>query len=120
MGLLADCFAAARVTAPALPLRMREQRLGFWFDPWADPKAPALIGPQAPDDPFPQITTRSIVCIPYGPVERVDPGRFIEIATDFPDVNARRAGGVVFDLVAGSPPESLLDALDRLALLLKR
>jgi len=119
-GLLADCLAAAHQVAPALPLLMREQRLGFWFDPWADPKAPALIGPQAPDDPFPQITARSIVCVPYGPVERADPSRFVSLATDFPDMNGRRAGGAIFDLVTGGSPDSLLDTLDRLTLLLKR
>ena len=119
-GLLTDCFAAARQAAPALPLRMREQRLGFWLDPWTDPKALVLIEPQAPDDAFPQITARSIVCVPYGPAERADPSQFIGLATDFPDGNARRAGGVVFDLVTGGSPDSLPDTLDRLALLLKR
>lgn len=118
-GLLADCFAAAHQAAPTLPLRMCEPRLGLWFDPWTALKAPALSGSQDPDESV-QISARSIVCIPYGPGERADPGRFVELATDFPDVNARRAGGVVFDLVTGGSPDSLLDTLDRLASLLKR
>jgi len=118
--LLADCFAAARRTAPTLPLWMREERLGFWFDPWRDPKTPVLIAPATPDDAFPQISAGSIVGVPYGPVERANVNRFVELATDFPDINGRRAGGVVFDLTTGGPPDSLTDTLDRLAALLKK
>ena len=87
-GLLTDCFAAARTAAPTLPLWMREERLGFWFAPWTDPKTPVLISPRDTDDPFPQISAGSIVCVPDGPAERPDPSRFVTLATTFPTSTA--------------------------------
>jgi len=119
--LLADCYAAARQTAPALPLLMRERQMGFTFDPWLDPQKPnQYASTNTLDYPFRQITARSILSIAYGPVERAHPRRFVWMANDYPDENGRRAGGEIFDLVTGSSPDSLADTLDRLGAFLKK
>jgi len=119
--LLADCFAAARAAAPALPLFMRERQTGITFDPWLDPKKlNQYASLNTLDYPFRQINARSILSISYGPVERAHPRRFVWMAKDYPDENGRRAGGEVFDLVTGGSSDSLADTLDRLGAFLKK
>jgi len=119
--LLADCFAAAKQAAPALPLFMRERQTGITFDPWLDPKKlNQYASLNTLDYPFRQITPRSILSISYGPIERAHPRRFVWMANDYPDENGKRAGGMVFDLVAGGSPENLPDTLDRLGGFLRK
>jgi len=121
--LLADCFAAARKAAPALPLFMRERRIGVTLDPWTDPKK---LNEYASTDslsyPYRQINAASILSIPYGPVERKHPQWFVWSATDRGPAgdDGKRAGGEVFDLVKGYSPDSLADTLDRLGAFLKK
>jgi hypothetical protein len=121
--LLADCYAAARQAVPALPLFMRERRMGVTFDPWTDPNKlnqyPSLA---TLDYPFHAVTPRSILTVPYGPVERAHPDWFVW-GTNYggPAGDAsKRAGGEVFDLVTGYSPDSLADTLDRLGAFLKK
>jgi len=119
--LLADCYTAARQAAPALPLFMRERQIGFTFDPWTDGKTPnQYLSTNTLDYPFRQINARSILSIPYGPVERAHPKWFVYGANDRGGEDAKRAGGEVFDLVTGGPPDSLADTLDHLSAFLKK
>ena len=121
--LLADCFAAARRAAPALPLFMRERRIGVTLDPWTDPrKLNEYASTDSLSYPLRQINAASILCIPYGPVERKHPQWFVLSATDSGPAgdNGKRAGGEIFDLVKGYSPDSLADTLDRLDVFLKK
>ena len=121
--LLADCFTAARQAAPALPLLMRERSIGVTFDPWTDPqRLNQYASLNSLDYPFRAITPQSILAIPYGPVERAHPRRFVGGVNEggLAGDNAKRAGGEILDLVAGGPPDSLPGTLDHLNAFLKK
>jgi hypothetical protein len=121
--LLASCYAAARSAAPTLPLFMRERQLGATFDPWVDPKKlNQIASPASLDHPFHQITPASILSMSYGPIERAHPDRLVWQLPGAGMVgdDGKRAGGEVFDVVTGGPPEHLLDTLDKLNVFLKK
>lgn len=121
--LLTGCFAVARAAAPFLPLFMRERQAGVTFDPWTDPhKLNQYASLNSVDYPFRAITPQSILAIPYGPVERAHPRRFVWGVNGGGPAgdNAKRAGGEILDLITGGPPDSLPDTLDHLSAFLKK
>ena len=121
--LLARCYAAARNAAPTLPLLMRERRMGATFDPWTDPaKLNQIASLDTMTHPFQHISPSSILSFSYGPVEKAHPGRFVWETQGYGMVggDGKRAGGEVFDLVTGGPPENLPDTLDKLNVFLKK
>ncbi len=121
--LLASCYGAAKSAAPALPLFMRERRMGITLDPWTDPKTLNQVASlNSLDHPFHLISPASIEMYSYGPVEKAHPGRFVwEASSGGPaGDDGKRAGGEVFDLVTGGSPENLPDTLDKLNLFLKK
>ena len=118
--LLADCFTAARAAAPALPLWIREERLGLWIAAWRDPKKPALIPRITSDNPPAPFPAASLLCLPYGSSERTELSRFSETATDLNTVYGKQAIESIFDLAADASPDKISDTLDTLALLLAK
>ena len=121
--LLANCFGAAKSAAPTLPLFMRERRMGITLDPWTDPKILNQVASlNSLDHPFHLISPASIEMFNYGSVEKAHPGRFVWEAKDGGPAgdDGKRAGGEVFDLVTGGPPENLPDTLDKLDVFLKK
>lgn len=114
--LLASCWQAARAAAPSLLLLRRAGLRGAGFVLWvtsdqADPQAlPAAT------DFGPPVTARSILGAAFGPDEQAHPERFVGNAQEASD---KKAGGLVFDLITGGPPDSLIDTLNRLNEFLK-
>ncbi|MBV9850867.1 MAG: hypothetical protein JO250_14440 [Armatimonadetes bacterium] len=104
--LLADLYAAAREATPQMPLLMRERRIGFTFDPWTDPKqldeAKSLaaegneLGRHATPATILAVTLDSYFR------HRLDelPGIVREFRQEFGN---GVAGGLLLDLVTGSP-----------------
>jgi len=119
--LASDCRRAARMTAPPLPLLLRQGALGGEFDPWTDPKQ--INPPSTPEDIMAARTKfrpEEIISIKDGPPEQADPTRFVQEAMGLSSKSEMQLKGAIFDLVTGGPPSSLADALDRLAALLKK
>ncbi len=121
--LLAGCWQSAHAAMPLLPLLLRGERPALSvLSPWTDPlhTEPYQISPEtvAASNRF---TARDIITIPYGPDQQTHLGRFVGTA----QMSTARgwgheAGGEVFDLVTGGPPEHLVDTLDKLEALVKR
>ena len=123
LSLLADCFAAGRATAPAMPLLMRERRIGVTFDPWIDPKKPnQYASTDSLSYPYHAINPQSVLIYTYGPVERAKPQRFVWEAENGGPAgkDGERSGSMIFDVVHGGQPVSLLDTLDKLSVFLKK
>ncbi len=123
ISLLADCRRSASVAAPTLSLLIRSQRSSVAaFDPWT---SPAQANPASRRDaeprPSEKLTPSSILSIAYGPDEQAHLGRFIGTAQIGTAQGwGHQAGGEVFDLVTGGPPEHLVDTLDKLEVLVKK
>ncbi len=109
--LLAECFQAARASAPALPLKIRESQVGFWFSAWSTP---------LPPKPQTSPSSDGFICLPCDPAQPVDLGLLSEIlADDSVKPGLNDFGHFVFDLTSGGPPDNLSDTVDKLAGLLK-
>lgn len=121
--LLAGCWQSAHAAAPLLPLLIRSQRSSIAsFDPWMNT---AQANPASRGDvetrPSDMLTSRSILGIAYGPDERAHLDRFVGTAQIGTAQGwGHDAGGEVFDLVTGGPPEHLVDTLDKLEALVKK
>lgn len=121
--LLTGCWQSARAAAPSLPLLIRSQRSSLAaFDPWINPMhANPISRGDVETRPSDMLTPRSILGITYGPDEQAHLDRFVgnaQIGTAHGW--GHEAGGEVFDLVTGGPPEHLVDTLDKLDALLKK
>ena len=120
--LLMHCRRAAQTAAPALPLLRRSVLSSIAsFDPWTEPQTAPDSAPPAPRQASDRVTPQSILDVPFGPDAQAHPDQFfgnaeIGAATGW----GHRAGGEVFDLVTGGPPTDLLDALDKLGVLVKK
>lgn len=121
--LLVTCYTAAKSANPTLPLLMRERRQGAMFDPWTDPKQVNQIASlDSMSHPYQGITPASVLCLPYNPYARTDPGFFVWRSQSYGVAgdDGKRARGEVFDLVTGVAPEDLPDTLDKLNVFLKK
>lgn len=123
ISLLSQCRQSAHSAAPLLPLLIRSQRSFLAaFDPWMNTAQanPASRGDAEPR-PSDKLTPHSILGITYGPDERAHLNRFVQGAQILSEKGwGHQAGGEVFDLVTGGPPEHLMDTLDKLEALVKK
>ena len=116
--LLAQCFLAARTSAPALPLTIREPNLGLWFSPWKTPTTPKPVSADQIDDFKPSSGT--IPCLPFSLARPTDAAFLSTVLTDDSSKpSPNDPGHLVFDLVTGGPPEHLSDTIDKLSGLLR-
>lgn len=121
--LLAQCRQSVHAAAPTLPLLIRSGRSSVAaFDPWmifaqANPASRGDAEPRPSD----KLTSQSILGITYGPDEQAHLNSFVRNAQIGTAQGwGQKAGGEVFDLVTGGPPEHLADTLDKLEALLKK
>ena len=121
--LLAGCWRSAHAAAPSLPLLLRgELPAVSVFSPWNDPlhTEPSVVTPENYQS-LHHFTAQSVLTIPYGPDEQAHLDRFVQSAQISSNNGwGKEAGGEVFDLVTGGPPEHLVDTLDKLEVLLKK
>ena len=121
--LLAGCWHSAHIAAPSLPLLLRDERPAVSvFSRWTDPlhTEPYRISPDTISGAR-RFTTQNILTIAYGPDEQAHLNRFVHSAQiSSKDGWGHEAGGEVFDLVTGGPPEHLVDTLDKLEALVKK
>lgn len=119
--LLADCWNAAHTAAPQLPLRRRQGFLQNQFDLWLSPTQKNMLGVMENGEiPDMTVGSQSLLSIPYGGGNRVNPDEFLRAARGAAaQKEGHRAGGVVFDLVSGGSPDNLTDTIDKLSALLR-
>ena len=68
-----------------------------------------------------RFTAPNILAIAYGPEEQTHLERFVRGAQNLSEKGwGHEAGGELFDLVTGGPPEHLVDTLDQLEALVKK
>ena len=117
----ASLMADVVVDQNALPLQMRERQYGQTFDAWTDPQKLNRYAETIDLAAFLEITLQSVFCLNYGPLERARPERLVFDAVNGGSArrDAFRAGGVLFDMIAGEAPVSLPDSLDKLGVMLK-
>lgn len=112
--LLANCFRAIKAANPALPLLMRERKLGFTFDPWTQEDIPNDLGTSAPADGWLSgINGASVLAVPalYGSLRNAGIMRNL-VDMERKQIGKNRQGGVLIDLVMFPDYDSLGDALD--------
>ena len=116
--LLASLYAAAREAAPQMPLLMRERRIGFTFDPWTDPRqlneAKSLASEG--NELGARATRASILAVTLDYFTRQNLG-FLpdEVQQSRQEFGNGLAGGILLDLVTGSPGSDPLRDMDLLA-----
>lgn len=121
--LLADCWRASKTAAPTLPLLLQDDLLiTSVFNPWEDPlqTRPFPVGDDITNFSS-RVTKQTIVRLDFGPDTQAHLGVFVRRAQVISAKDeAGKAGGEVFDLVTGGPPEHVVDTLDKLEVLLKK
>jgi len=111
--ILTECFQAIKAVNPALPLMMRERKIGFTFDPWVSPVPNELRSTAVMDNPLSGLNSASALTVPamYSSLKNAGILRFL-VGLERSDIGKGRQGGLLIDLVMDSDYDNLSDALD--------